>query len=77
MDEAWLASIRRVLDLAPEAEMRDAVGAVKILGEQRALAQGRPTQIHGEAMAISADATAEEYIAAADEIRRRREATRE
>jgi hypothetical protein len=41
------------------------------------LADGRPTQIHGEALAISGDATAEECIAAADEIRRRREATQD
>lgn len=73
MDQAWLASIRRVNELAPKADMRDAVGAVKILGEQRALAQGKPTSIHGEAVALPADATPDQLIAVADELRERRE----
>jgi transposase-like protein len=73
MDDAWLASIRRVRMLAPEAEMRDAVGAVKILGEQRALAQGKPTAITGEAMAFPVDASPDQLVGIADELRRRRE----
>lgn len=74
LDEAFDAALARSLQLMAKAKLREAVGAVKIIGEQRALSQGKPTSIHGEAFAIPADATADELVSVADELRRRREA---
>lgn len=68
------ALLDRMVLLAGQVEnVRDAATAYGILTDKALLAQGRPTQIHGEQIAIPADAGPDELAELADRLRERRE----
>lgn len=66
-------ALDRVMELLPDAKIREAVGAVSVIADKRQLAHGKPTSIRAETVAIPDDATPEQLGDIADELRRRRE----
>ena len=71
--ETRKALIDRIGELVPECgSLKDVATAYGILTDKMLVAQGKPTQIQGQAIAIG-DGTPEELERTVDELRKRRE----
>lgn len=67
----------RIESLIPQSKsLKDVSTAYGIVTDKMLLAQGKPTSIHGQALALPDDATPEQVVAVADELRARRERER-
>ncbi len=74
-EEVRDALLRRIADLIPATDdLRAVATAYGIVTDKALLAAGKPTKIRAEAPELPPDATPEELVRIADELRRRREA---
>jgi transposase len=67
-DKALELALDRVIALTPKAKIREAIGAVSVIAEKRALATGSPTSIQGEQIVVPEGGSIEDVIAELDRL---------